>query len=388
MSTEQSDAGRTAPRRRPSRVLRVILRAFMLMLVILVSVGLGALAYYGVPALYRHYVQPVRESVARLDDLEARQEDTSQRTTRRLDDLNTRLEMLEVQGDVDKETTAQLQADLESIGMLQVTQQASFDSLQAQDRESLAAVATLQAGLNPLRPAQETQEARVDSLAAQSESAGEAVATLHAGLNTMESVQATLEVGLSTHLGDSRAELEAAQSELATLQSSVESISQTMTQNRQAIQALQEAWQSNEAPLNAQQRELQLLQALELTTRVRLLLARDDVSQTRQDLQAAHDLLVALQGRVTADQVESIGSIITHLNAALGNLTDSPGQAADDVALAWELLIRSLARETATVTPTATLPPTPTPTPAGTRLMPTLTPTDPPAQPPPPTPAP
>jgi len=86
-----------------------------ILLILLLALLLGAGIYYGVPALYRRYVQPVETNLARLNDAQSRQEQSNQQINQRLDELEQRLEGLELQNDSHKQTLDEVQARLDEM---------------------------------------------------------------------------------------------------------------------------------------------------------------------------------------------------------------------------------------------------------------------------------
>jgi chromosome segregation ATPase len=86
-------------------LVRVLVR---LLLVIILAVALGVGIYWGIPALYRRYVQPVERNLSSLNDAQARQQEASHQLEQRLDSLQERLEDLELQNDTHKQTLDEL----------------------------------------------------------------------------------------------------------------------------------------------------------------------------------------------------------------------------------------------------------------------------------------
>jgi MFS superfamily sulfate permease-like transporter len=101
-----------------TRMGRFILR---LIFIIIVGIALGAGIYYGVRAAYRQFIEPVQEHTLLLAELEARQEETDGFLNQRLEEIVSRLDALEVQGDISKETFADLEDRLEEVETDQVT---------------------------------------------------------------------------------------------------------------------------------------------------------------------------------------------------------------------------------------------------------------------------
>jgi len=119
------------------------------------------------------------------------------------------------------------------------------------------------------------------------------------------------------------------------------------------------------------QRQVTMSRTIELLSRARLYLSQSNFGLAKQDVQAAQDLLVALQAEIPAEKLPALQSVIARLNLALGNLPAFPVVAVDDVDIAWQLLVNDLpeqSQETSTLEPVAE-----TPTPA-VDVTPTATP--------------
>ena len=288
-------------------VLRFLLRlAFVVVLVIILGGGVYFGIAYGVPALQRQYVQPVQDNSLRLDDLEARHEQDIQQIASRLDTLTSRLETLEAQSDINKETFANQQTQLDTLAEAQATQAFVLDGL----------------------------------------------------------------VPLQTAIADNRDALDDLQSDMQAVQSKNEALAQAVSENSQDIQALSDENSEQGEQLVALQRDLQLLWALDLLTRSRLFIEQDNYGLARTSIQAARDRLAALQGEALFDQSEVIVEIVAYLDSALEKLPDNPQVAEEALQFGWQLLVLSLTDERiVTPTPESTseisgeTTPTPTPTP-------------------------
>jgi chromosome segregation ATPase len=127
-------------------VIRFVVR---LLLVLLLAVLLGAGVYFGLPALYRRYVQPIETNLARLDDAQARQEQTDQQLRQRLDDLQRRLEALELQNDTQKQSLDEIQTSLS--GLEKTAQSAQDENLLTRLGEVESALQAANANLDQLR---------------------------------------------------------------------------------------------------------------------------------------------------------------------------------------------------------------------------------------------
>lgn len=120
--------------------------------------------------------------------------------------------------------------------------------------------------------------------------------------------------------------------------------------------------------------EITTTRALELLSRARLYLAQSNFGLARADVQSARDLLAGIQRDAPKYKPALMKQIVSRLDLALGNLPDFPVVAANDVEIAWQLLMSgqpaNITESTATPTPTQI--PTETPTPGA---LPSETPT-------------
>jgi hypothetical protein len=261
-----------------------------ILLVVLILELLGAGIYFGVPALYRRFVQPIETNLVRLNDAQSRQEEANQQVNRRLDELVRRLEGLELQNDTHKQVLDELQARL---GELEQTQSSSQ-----------------QAG-------------------------GSVQTTAIARLNQVEATLAAVGANLEQ------------------LQGEIAGINQAVGQTSLQVRELSDLEQVGKAPLQELRNELQLVKAMELLTHSRVYLVEDNLGLAQQDVRAARLLLAKMGGDVPAYQVEALSAIITRLDAVLGNLPTRPTLAAEDLEAAWQLLRDGLPGE-ATPQPTPT----------------------------------
>src|SRR5512139_969361 len=85
------------PEEIPENKLRLFLAAFrrglVRLLVIVIVIGaLVGVVYYGVPALYRWFINPVERNTDRLDKFQSSQEAENEQLAGRIDDLQLYLE--------------------------------------------------------------------------------------------------------------------------------------------------------------------------------------------------------------------------------------------------------------------------------------------------------
>ncbi len=130
-SNDVADPGREA--RRPSGLGRAIGILLRLIFVILLGVGIGAFAYFGVPAFYRGAVEPVQENTRRIVLLEAARERELEAALNRSNRLEEELAAVEgrlvERGQEIDELMALAQAQQEAIDAQQTRLQ-QLDSLE------------------------------------------------------------------------------------------------------------------------------------------------------------------------------------------------------------------------------------------------------------------
>ncbi|MBN2547530.1 MAG: hypothetical protein JXB15_00110 [Anaerolineales bacterium] len=262
-----------------------------LLLILLLGGLLGVGIFYGIPKLYQQYVLPLQESVRQLEDSRAQQEQTSQQLVTQLEEIQKRVNQLEARSDQDKQTLDDLGASLEAAP---ATQQAFLDAFQ------------------------ETQTALTGSLD-----------EINAALDAVDQKLTRL----TNALGTTGTDLESLDERVTTLQTQLE---------------------SEDAPIAAVRRDLQLIKVMELLTRSRLLIVQNNLGLAAEDIQAARQLLASL--KVLDFQQAALQAMINRLDLALTNLPSAPILAAEDLEIAWQLLKLGLPAEAPL--PTETIAPT------------------------------
>ncbi len=285
-----------------------------LLFIILILAGIAAAIYFGGPVLIDEYLlKDVHANRNQIQEISAEVEQSNSIFGDRLSDFQERLESLEIQGDSDKQTIADLQSKL-ATAEEQLTEQAvtldSVSSLQALLTEYEATLAEFEAQI----------AAQAEALAAV-QTEVEAVAT----------------------------DLETNQTDLISLQADLETADTLVTLRH----------------------DLELLKALELITRARVSIGDENIGLAGDDLELARELLANLSVEVPPHQAEFLAAVILRLELAQENLTTLPDLASEDLEVAWQLLIRGLpdeadadeTEETATTEEEAEATPTPTPEP-------------------------
>jgi hypothetical protein len=132
------------------------------------------------------------------------------------------------------------------------------------------------------------------------------------------------------------------------------------------------------------EQQITMLKAMELMSRARLSMYQSNFGLAREDVQIARDLLAAVQPDPPEARAEELNAVVLRLDMVLSNLPAFPVAAADDLDIAWQILLSGLPvgtpTTTITLTPIGSASPTPsaadvtgTPTPQ-TSAQPTATP--------------
>ncbi|MFC2055181.1 hypothetical protein ACFLV7_12945 [Chloroflexota bacterium] len=257
---------------------------------------LGVLAFLGLSVLYFQYVQPLQESV---EDLDVRLQKNEDQVSQRLDDVADRLAIIEDQSDSFKETLADLEVQLETI-------EASQETLVAGQSEVAEDIQVLDTDLSDL-------ETRLGALESD----------LQAYISIKETLRANLE----------------------TLQVDVESASTFISEFNQSAETITEEITSYGERWQALENEVQLLKAMELLTRSRILLVQGNTDLARADIQDARDLLADLRGKVSNFQETALLQITGRLDNVLERISSAPASAVNMLESAWKLLFAGLPDE-------------------------------------------
>ena len=114
-----------------------------LLFVLVLAVGLGAGIYYaiayGIPALDRAYLQPVRDNTAAIADLQDQADLLASQNAGQIAALQERITLLEVQNDTNLDTIDALQTQLDALAPLSAEQAALTEQVAALE-EALASL--------------------------------------------------------------------------------------------------------------------------------------------------------------------------------------------------------------------------------------------------------
>jgi len=175
---------------------------------------------------------------------------------------------------------------------------------------------------------------------------------------------------LENEMATMRTQLQEMDTRVGAMEKTIEAHTASIAKLEEMQAALErESSAQNNSVMVALKREIMLTRAIETLSRARLYLSQSNFGFAKQDVQSTRDILAQLLTGAPAYQVDALNQILLRLDLALGNLPAFPVIAADDVDIAWQLMMIGLPESEADVIATFTPPipdaaPTLTSTPA------------------------
>lgn len=147
-------------------------------------------------------------------------------------------------------------------------------------------------------------------------------------------MEAELEV-VQTSLEDQRDRV----SRLRDLVDRVEDLTSDMDEMVTRVETLEASLTAVELPAASIGRQLQLIRAMTLLTKARLWLVQDNLGLAAEEITTARNLLDELIGAEQDGEDEVLGQIVERLDLALMDIRTTPIVAADELEIAWKLLV-------------------------------------------------
>ena len=233
------------------KFIKIFLRVLV---ILLLGIGLGAGLYFGVPALYNQFIEPVQVHGEQIADLTARQEQDTVQLTERLDDLQARLAALETADTEDAETFAELEARQDTLAL----------ALEQQD---------------------------------------------------------------------------AIQEQLDTMQADIDDLMEITGANASVLDELTVQVNSGDQPLLVLARDLQKVKALQVIGQARLDLNEGNAVAAAQNVDAALSILAQVAVDAPEEEAAQMAAAVERLEMVQENLETAPLIAANDLEVAWQLLL-------------------------------------------------
>lgn len=130
-------------------------------------------------------------------------------------------------------------------------------------------------------------------------------------------------------------------SALALLPDDVTGIEVMILDLAEKVEAIEAELSALSIPAHQLQYQLQLVRTMTLLTRARVSLIHDNLGLASEDISAATEVLNAMIEQGTPEEVEAYESILKRLELALDDIRTSPVIAADELEIAWKLLIEA-----------------------------------------------
>ena len=128
-------------------------------------------------------------------------------------------------------------------------------------------------------------------------------------------------------------------SRLQNLVDRVEDLTADMDEMVTRVETLEATLAAVELPAASIGRQLQLIRAMTLLTKARLWLVQDNLGLAAEEITTARNLLDELIGVEQDGEDEVLGQIVERLDLALMDIRTTPIVAADELEIAWKLLV-------------------------------------------------
>ena len=189
------------------------------------------------------------------------------------------------------------------------------------------------------------------------------VAELQAQQQQLEQQLSALQqefAALETAQGENTESLSELDDRLAELKTGIDSHTKSLAALEKMQSSLQE---QDELTSSELARQIDLMKSMELLSRARLYLYQSNFGLAKADVQAARDLLLEVRPNAKSFLARELDVVIQRLDLVLSNLPNFPIAAADDLDIAWQILISGMPSldTNATAIPAGTLVSTPAP---------------------------
>lgn len=152
---------------------------------------------------------------------------------------------------------------------------------------------------------------------------------------------------LQALLNGFEADLQSLTENLTGLETRLQQFDAAQTEQSTVIAEIQQALTDQNSPAAAAWREVQLLKVMQVVLRSRLALERGNVGSAADEIARAQTIVQTLKTQMPADQSLLLDKVIQRLQLAQSNLPDLPVLAAEDLEIAWLLLLNGLPQSAA-----------------------------------------
>ena len=135
---------------------------------------------------------------------------------------------------------------------------------------------------------------------------------------------------------------------LRTMASQIESLSSDLRATADQVEGLETALSEIELPAQHISKQLHLIQAMTLLCKAHLWLAEDNLGLAAEEIVAARDILAFMPESDSEEEDALIDQIIDRLSLALADVRTIPIVAADELEIAWKLMLEATELEIST----------------------------------------
>lgn len=119
----------------------------------------------------------------------------------------------------------------------------------------------------------------------------------------------------------------------------VESLSSDLNSVIEKVEALETTLSDVDLPTQQISLQLRMIRAMTVLCKARLWLAEDNLGLAAEEIKIARDLLTSMPEVDSAIEEELLGQIVERLNLALADVRTFPIVAADELEVAWKLML-------------------------------------------------
>jgi chromosome segregation ATPase len=200
----------------------------------------------------------------------------------------------------------------------------------------------MRANTQRIQELQETLSTGLSTNERQVEQLGERLVEVEGRLAEQGETTAALQVKLDG-FGEVQEEQASTISKLKLMSAQLEAIADDLDETMDRVELLEVALSEVEFPADQFGRQLSMITAMTMITKARLWLIQDDLGQAAEEISAAKELLAASMMNLTSSGVvdDVLVEIIERLDLALEDVRTTPIVAADELEIAWKLLVEA-----------------------------------------------
>jgi chromosome segregation ATPase len=136
--------------------------------------------------------------------------------------------------------------------------------------------------------------------------------------------------------------------QLRTMVNRIETLSSDLKATADQVEGLETALLEIELPAQRISKQINLIQAMTLLSKAHLWLAEDNLGLAAEEIVAARDILAFMPESDSPEENALVDQIIDRLSLALADVRTTPNAAADELEIAWKLMLEATELEIST----------------------------------------